>query len=182
MNETLKSKLMKIQLVISDVDGVLTDGSVYIGNDGQEFKKFSVSDGAGIAMARAAGYKLAFISGRFSQSTELRARELNIDDVYNGVLKKLDPYAELKSKYKLQDEQIAYIGDDLIDLPVMETVGIPIAVNNAQQVVKDTAIFTTLASGGNGALREAIEWIIIGQDRMNEVLNTIRQKIHEGKA
>jgi 3-deoxy-D-manno-octulosonate 8-phosphate phosphatase (KDO 8-P phosphatase) len=180
MNETLKSKLRKIQLVISDVDGVLTDGSVYIGTKGQELKKFSVSDGAGVVMARAAGYKLAFISGRFSQSTELRARELNIDDVYNGVLNKLEPYGDLKSKYKLQDKEIAYIGDDLIDLPVMETVGIPIAVNNAQQVVKDMAIFTTSARGGSGALREAVEWIINGQDRMNEVLNIIRRKIHEG--
>jgi 3-deoxy-D-manno-octulosonate 8-phosphate phosphatase (KDO 8-P phosphatase) len=180
MNRTLKSKLMKLQLVISDVDGVLTDGSVYIGKEGQELKKFSISDGAGIVMAHAAGYKLALISGRFSQSTELRARELNIDDVYNGVLNKLDPYMDLKSKYNLQDEQIAYIGDDLIDLPVMETVGIPIAVNNAQQVVKDIAVFTTSAKGGNGALREAVEWIINGQDRMSEVLDSIRRKIHKG--
>lgn len=177
MNSELKVKLSRIKLVISDVDGVLTDGAIYKSDSGDEFKKFNVTDGSGIAMARAAQLKIALISGRYSKATEIRAKELRIEDVYNGTLDKLEPFAELKQKYDLKDDEIAYIGDDIIDLPVMYKVGVPIAVNNAIDLVKSVAIYTTNNDGGNGAFREAIDWILTTQGRYEEVLQIVKEKI-----
>ena len=176
MDKPLKEKVAQIKLVISDVDGVLTDGAIYkSGND--EFKKFNVTDGSGIAMARAAKLPIALISGRYSKATEIRARELKIEDVYNGTLDKIEPYLELKQKYDVQDNEIAFIGDDIIDLPVMQKAGVPIAVNNAIDSVKSIALYVTKKDGGNGAFREAIDWIITTQGRYDEVLQIVKDKI-----
>ena len=147
-------------MLISDVDGVWTDGTFYKGPDEFELKKFSVFDGVGMAMARAADLKIALISGRYSPATESRAKELKIKDVYNGTLNKIPAYKELKIKYDLDDDNIAYIGDDWIDIPVMNRVAVPIAVANASQKVKNIAVHITKSSGGDGAFREAVEWII----------------------
>lgn len=104
--------IKKIKMIISDVDGVWTDGSIYVGIENSELKKFNVNDGAGVALLRQSGIKLALISGRKSNATALRASELRIDDVYNGTLNKIPPYEELKLKYDLTDSEIAYVGDD----------------------------------------------------------------------
>lgn len=181
MNNSLKEKLAKIKLVISDVDGVLTDGAIYKSNSGDEFKKFNVTDGSGMAIARAAGLKIALISGRYSKATEIRAKELHIENVYNGTLDKTEPYLELKHKFNLEDDEIAYIGDDIIDLPVMAKVGMPIAVNNAIDLVKNIALYTTTLDGGNGAFRDAIDWIITNQGRYDEVLQIVKEKIFVNK-
>ena len=164
-------------MIISDIDGVWTDGSFYKGTDGKEFKKFNVSDGVGVAMAKAAGYKIALISGRYSPATEYRAKELNIEDVYNGGLNKIIAYEELKIKYNLIDSEIAYVGDDLIDIPVMEKVGAPIAVANAIKSVKKISIYITKTSGGYGAFRESVSWIIDQQGRTNDILKTMKEQI-----
>ena len=169
--------IREIKMLISDVDGVWTDGSFYKGTDNIELKKFSVFDGVGVAMARAAKIKIALISGRFSSATEHRAKELGIEDVYNGTLNKLPVYEKLKSKYKLDDSNIAYIGDDLIDIPVMEVVALPIAVANATLDVKKIAAHVTELSGGEGAFREAISWIISEQGRTEEVIQIMRERI-----
>lgn len=176
MNSELKEKVGRIKLLISDVDGVLTDGAIYKSSS-DEFKKFSVTDGSGVAVARAVNLKIALISGRYSKATEIRAKELRIEDVYNGTLDKIEPYLELKQKYDLKDDEIAYIGDDIIDLPVMYKVGVPIAVNNAIDLVKETAIYTTSKNGGDGAFREAIDWILHGQERYEEALQIVKEKI-----
>ena len=164
-------------MIISDIDGVWTDGTFYKGTDGQEFKKFNVNDGVGVAMAKSAGYKIALISGRYSPATEHRAKELRIEDVYNGGLNKIHAYEELKIKYNMIDSEIAYIGDDLIDIPVMEKVGAPIAVANAIKNVKKISIYITETAGGYGAFREAVSWIIKEQERMDEVLKSMKDKI-----
>ena len=164
-------------MIISDIDGVWTDGTFYKGTDGQEFKKFNINDGVGVAMAKSAGYKIALISGRYSPATEHRAKELRIKDVYNGGLNKIHAYEELKIKYNMIDSEIAYIGDDLIDIPVMEKVGAPIAVANAVKNVKEISIHITETSGGYGAFREAVSWIIKEQERMDEVLEAMKDKI-----
>ena len=161
----------------SDIDGVWTDGSFYKGTDGKEFKKFNVNDGVGVAMAKAAGYKIALISGTYSPATEYRAKELNIEDVYNGGLNKIIAYEELKIKYNLIDSEIAYVGDDLIDIPVMEKVGAPIAVANAITSVKKISIYITKTSGGYGAFRESVSWIIDQQGRTNDILKTMKEQI-----
>ena len=164
-------------MLISDVDGVWTDGSFYKGTDGFEFKKFTVFDGVGVAMARAADLKIALISGRYSDATKYRAEELKIEDVYNGTLNKIPAYEELKSKYKLEDSEIAYLGDDLIDLPIMSLVGVPIAVANAVSEVKKIAIHTTKISGGDGAFRDAVQWIIEQQGIEKVVFDKMKKRI-----
>ena len=175
----------KVKLVITDVDGVLTDGSIYKGGNeityksfnNFELKKFSVLDGAGVALARLLDFHIAFISGRKSSATEIRANELNITDVYNGTLNKMTPYKDLKSKYSLNDEDIAFIGDDIIDLNVMENVGAPIAVENAYHLVKDIAIYTTRLPGGQGAFRETIDWIAMCQGRYEEGIQLLKDSL-----
>ena len=157
----VKHQLQKIKLIISDVDGVLTDGTVLKGGGNMELKRFCVQDGTAVAMVKAAGFDLAFISGRYSEATEIRMKELKISDVYNGTLNKLVPYRELKKKYQLKDDEIAYIGDDLIDIPVMEKVGLPAAVQNAYPDVKEKAVFVTKTRGGEGAFREFIDWMLM---------------------
>ena len=175
----------KVKLVITDVDGVLTDGSIYKGGNeityksfnNFELKKFSVLDGAGVALARLLDFHIAFISGRKSSATDIRANELNITDVYNGTLNKMTPYKDLKSKYSLNDEDIAFIGDDIIDLNLMEIVGAPIAVANAYHLVKDIAIFTTHLPGGQGAFREAIDWLAMCQGRYEEGIHLMKNSL-----
>ena len=157
----VKHQLQKIKLIISDVDGVLTDGTVLKGGGNMELKRFCVQDGTAVAMVKAAGFNLAFISGRYSEATEIRMKELKISDVYNGTLNKLVPYRELKKKYQLKDDEIAYIGDDLIDIPVMKKVGLPVAVQNAYPDVKEKAVFVTKTRGGEGAFREFIDWMLM---------------------
>lgn len=164
-------------MLISDVDGVWTDGSFYKGPDSFELKKFSVFDGVGMAMARTANLKIALISGRFSPATESRAKELKIKDVYNGTLNKIPAYEELKKKYELDDSSIAYLGDDWIDIPVMNRVAVPIAVENASLEVKNIAIHITKTSGGNGAFREAVEWIIDQQGRKEEIIEMMQKRL-----
>ena len=173
----MNPKIKKIKMIISDIDGVWTDGSFYKGTDGKEFKKFNVNDGVGVAMAKAAGYKIALISGRYSPATEYRAKELNIEDVYNGGLNKIIAYEELKIKYNLIDSEIAYVGDDLIDIPVMEKVGAPIAVANAITSVKKISTYITKTSGGYGAFRESVSWIIDQQGRTNDILKMMKEQI-----
>ncbi len=167
----------KIKMIISDVDGVWTDGSIYKGKDNLELKKFFVSDGAAVAMIRQAGMKLALISGRYSSATEERAAELNIEDVYNGTINKIPPYETLKEKYKLSDGEIAYVGDDIIDIPVMEKVAVPIATQNASSPCKESAVHVTKKNGGDGAFREAVEWILSEQDRLETIISDLKQKI-----
>ena len=170
-----------IKMVISDIDGVWTDGCVYIGNENYEMKKFNVNDGTGVALLRVSGIKLALISGRKSIATELRAAELKIEDVYNGTLNKIIPYEEIKLKYDLKDSEIAYLGDDLIDIPVMEKVGVPIATENAVDLCKKASVHITKKSGGDGAFREAVEWILTEQGRLEKVILDLKNKVLEQK-
>jgi len=172
----------KVKLVIADVDGVLTDGSIYKAIDPAtladiEFKKFSIVDGAGIALARLLDLRVAIISGRPSSATDARVKELKIEDVYTGLLNKMIPYEDLKSKYSLNDEDIAFIGDDIIDLNLMENVGAPIAVANAYHLVKDIAIYTTRLPGGQGAFREAIDWLAMCQGRYEEGIQLMKDSL-----
>tara|TARA_Y100000768_G_scaffold329948_1_gene268445 strand:- start:138 stop:665 length:528 start_codon:yes stop_codon:yes gene_type:complete len=166
-----------IKLIITDIDGVWTDGSIYRGTDNIELKKFSVFDGVGVAYARAADIKIAIISARYSPATKYRAKELNIEDVYNGGLNKLHAYNNLKEKYKLSDDQIAYLGDDMVDIPVMELVALPIAVANATPDIMELAKHVTKVKGGDGAFREAVEWIIEKQGRTEQVYIKMRDRV-----
>jgi len=165
-----------IKLVIIDVDGVLTDGAIYIDADGRETKAFNVLDGTGISYLHRVNIKTAIISGRTSKAVEHRAKELNITEVYQGIKNKLDAYNEILAKYSLKDEEVCYIGDDLIDLPIFYRVGFSVAVANAMPVVKQYASYVTKASGGCGAVREVAEKIIKFQEKWHVIMERYQNK------
>lgn len=154
------SKATQIELVILDVDGVLTDGRLYLGNDGNEYKAFHIRDGHGIKMLLAAGVEIAIISGRHAASVERRMADLGIRYAYLGVEDKLSAFNSLLVRLGLLAEQVAYVGDDLIDLPVMTRVGLAIAVRDADPFVKQHAHWQTPSPGGCGAVREVCELLL----------------------
>ncbi len=162
--------IKNIKIVIIDVDGVLTDGSIYIDANGSETKSFHILDGTGITYLHRVGIKTAIISGRASRAVVHRAQELAITDVYQGITNKLEAYREIQEKYGLRDEEICYIGDDLIDLPILYRVGFPVTVANASPIVKREAAYITKARGGFGAVREIAEMIIKYQDKWHLIM------------
>ncbi len=179
MSAELTSKLKNIKLIISDVDGILTDGTVFIGSDGTEFKQYTVEDGAGAAFSRLAGIPIALISGRYSKSTEIRASEMKIEKCYQGSLDKLTPFAEICEHYQVTPEEVVYIGDGLIDIPVMEKVAVSVSVPHAHFMVKELADHITQVSGGEGVLREVVEWILMAQGRHMDVLEKMKKTIYK---
>ena len=152
--------LSQIQLIIMDVDGVLTDGGIVIHSDGTESKRFHVMDGHRIKMWHRADGQTAIISGRQSQATTERAEQLGISYVMQGCLKKLPAFESLLEKAGLHPDQVAYIGDDLMDIPVVRRVGLGVAVANADDELKKYADIVTARSGGDGAVGEIIEHIL----------------------
>jgi 3-deoxy-D-manno-octulosonate 8-phosphate phosphatase (KDO 8-P phosphatase) len=155
---------LRIKLVILDVDGVLTDNGVYVGEseDGKyvELKRFDILDGLGIKMIRTGGMQIAFVSGRNSPASARRARELDVECRQAGEGYKMDAVKELMQQHGVVWEEIAWVGDDLPDLPAMTRVGLPVAVANAVAEVKATAVWTTRARGGAGAVREFAEKLL----------------------
>ena len=160
----------KIKLIIFDVDGTLTDGGIYIGEGGEIFKAFNCQDGFGITVANKVGIKTAIITGRTSKITENRAKELKISAVKQGCMDKRDAYKSLKAEFNLTDSEIAYVGDDVIDLPVFIQVGFAAAVGDANFEVKKRAHFVAEKFGGHGAAREVIEFILKVQGKWSKLL------------
>lgn len=160
-----KPNLKAIELLVLDVDGVLTDGRVFIHSDGTESKGFSILDGHGIRMWQRAGLHVALLSGRASEATARRAEELEIAHVIQGAKSKLPVLKELLEKLSLSPAQAAYIGDDVMDLPIVRYVGFGVAVANAVDELKKHADYVTTRQGGDGAVREVIEYILKGSDR-----------------
>lgn len=150
----------KVQLIIFDVDGVLTDGGIYHGANGELFKSFHCRDGFGITLAHSCGIKSAIITGRKSQMTAYRADELKISAVLQGQMNKRDAYKKLKAQFDLSDEEICYVADDVIDLPVFVQAGFRAAVGDAVAEVIERAHFVANNFGGRGAVREVIEFIL----------------------
>ncbi len=155
-----KINLSDIQLLVLDVDGVLTDGTVTINADGSEAKSFNILDGHGIRMWQRAGLKTAFLSGRYSEPTAVRAGHFEIEYVFQDCHVKLPFLEELVEQLGLSPRNIAYIGDDLTDMPPIRYAGFGVAVANAVDEVKDCADFVTTRPGGSGAVREVIEHIL----------------------
>jgi 3-deoxy-D-manno-octulosonate 8-phosphate phosphatase (KDO 8-P phosphatase) len=168
-------KLKNIKMLICDVDGILTDGKFIIDSDGRESKIFHALDGVGFVMLRMLNLNIitAWITGREAYSTQLRADQLQIDELYNGVIRKIDAYNELKEKYNVNDNEICFIGDDIIDLPILEKVGCPISVPNAPDYVKSASIYVTQKQGGEGAVREVIDLIIQSKGDFENHLNSL---------
>lgn len=170
MNELLE-KARKIKCVISDVDGVLTDGRLYVDNVGNELKTFHVHDGMGLKMLMLAGIEVAVITTSSNGVIDHRMQQLGIHLYFKGQVDKQNAYNELKSKLKLDDDAFAYIGDDLPDLAIMRQVGLSIAVANAIPEVFEGANLQTIKSGGHGAVREACEFILHAQNKKEIALN-----------
>jgi 3-deoxy-D-manno-octulosonate 8-phosphate phosphatase (KDO 8-P phosphatase) len=156
----LNEKAARIRLLIFDVDGVLTDGSLFVGDDGQEYKAFNSRDGHGIKMLQKYGVEIAIITGRTSQVVEHRMANLGITHLYQGKLDKLPAYEELRGKLGISAEETAYVGDDVVDLPVMRRVGLAIAVQDAHPLVRQHSHWQTPSRGGRGAARDVCEMLM----------------------
>jgi 3-deoxy-D-manno-octulosonate 8-phosphate phosphatase (KDO 8-P phosphatase) len=168
-----------IQLMAFDVDGVLTDGKLLIGPDGSEYKSFHVQDGMGISLARYYGMKVAFVSGRRSEAVHIRAKELNADFIYEGIQNKLEVLDKMISFLHINWENVFYMGDDVNDLPVIQMAGYSAAPRDAAHMVKRSVNFVCHCTGGNGAVREAVEHILSRQtDYKKFVQKYLHQDIH----
>lgn len=166
----LKNKVSKIDFIVMDVDGVLTDGRIIYDNTGNQLKNFDVQDGLGLSIWSKMGYKSAIITGKESHVVTIRAKECKIDSVYQGCTKKLDALEKIMKDFNLTYQQICYIGDDLIDLPVMKKCGFSVAVRNARREVKKEADYITEAFGGRGSVREVIEKVLKAKGLWSEVV------------
>lgn len=165
----LQNKAKKIKLLILDVDGVMTDGRIILDDKGNEIKAFHVRDGHGIKMAQEAGIEIAIITGRRSMVVERRAKELGIKEVYQKVPNKIDIYEKLLKKFDLKDEEVAFIGDDINDLPMLRRVGLSVAVADADDHIIKGVDHVTEICGGKGAVREVIDMILKAQDKWRDV-------------
>ena len=170
--QDIHEKARQIKLVIFDVDGVLTDGSLFIGDDGQEYKAFCSRDGHGMKMLQKSGMEIAIITGRTSRVVEHRMTGLGIQHVYQGQQDKIHAYKKLSEKLGLESSEIAYVGDDVVDLPVMCQVGLAIAVQDAHPMVIKHAHWQTPTHGGRGAARDVCEMIMEAQGKLKEELNS----------
>ncbi len=184
-----------IKLLLFDVDGVMTDGTIWlfpapagvkhgtkelreadsgggiVGASMIEAKGFNAHDGAGFSLARLGGLKTGIITKRSSETVALRARDLKIEYVYQGAQDKLTVFAEILKRANLQAEEACYVGDDVIDLPVMRVCGLAVAVRNAREEVKDEADFVTDHRGGDGAVRDVVEYVLKAQDKLDDCVN-----------
>jgi 3-deoxy-D-manno-octulosonate 8-phosphate phosphatase (KDO 8-P phosphatase) len=172
----IKDIAKNIKLLILDVDGVLTDGSIILDNEGNEFKAFHVRDGHGIKMLEKAGINVAIITGRYSKVVDRRAKELGIKEVFQRCHIKSVAFDHLIEKFGLRPEEVAYIGDDIVDIPIFKRVGLSIAVSDATEETKAEAMMVTRNRGGKGAVREICEFLLkskgLWQSLMGEYLDS----------
>ncbi|HET6370591.1 MAG TPA: HAD hydrolase family protein, partial [Nitrospiria bacterium] len=164
LRKNKKSRLLlrarKIRFLLLDVDGILNDGTIWIDDQGREMKGFSIYDGHGIRLLQEAGLEVGLLSGRASNAVALRAKELGIREVHQGVRNKIKVYEELIARHELSDNEVAYMGDDLIDLPILKRVGLSISVPNAVPSVIKSAEWVTRKKGGEGAVREVTDLLL----------------------
>jgi 3-deoxy-D-manno-octulosonate 8-phosphate phosphatase (KDO 8-P phosphatase) len=169
----LMQKIQQIKMILFDVDGVLCNGDITYLDNGIEIKTFDVQDGMGITLARLAGLKTGIITGRKSLAIKKRADELKIDVLKQGSFNKLDPYAEVKQEFGFEDQDICYVGDDVLDIPIMSLVGFSVGVPNAREEVKAICDYITVANGGRGAVREIIDLILKRQGKFDQLLESL---------
>jgi len=168
--QDILEKAATIKLVVFDVDGVLTDGSLFLGDDGQEYKAFHSRDGHGMKMLQASGVDIAIITGRTSQVVQHRMDNLGIQHIYQGQLDKLPAFEELIQKLDISPDRAAYVGDDVVDLPVMRRAGLAVAVQDAHPLVKEHAHWCTPNGGGRGAARDLCELVMRAQGTLDNQL------------
>jgi YrbI family 3-deoxy-D-manno-octulosonate 8-phosphate phosphatase len=172
--DNLRERCQPIELILSDVDGVLTDGGIILDNAGIETKRFHVRDGLGIKLWQKAGYRFGLITVRSSHVVKMRMAELGIDVIRQGANDKLTTARSILAEMHLRPEQACYIGDDLPDLPVAASVGLAVAVADACEELREAAHYVTTLPGGSGAVREAIEMILKAQRRWDDLIQSYR--------
>ncbi|MBU0682697.1 MAG: HAD-IIIA family hydrolase [Candidatus Omnitrophota bacterium] len=165
----LIEKARKIKLLALDVDGVLTDGRIIYGNSGEEIKNFDVNDGFGITLIRRSGIKCVILTAQGAPLVKKRARELKIDKVYQNFHYKIEAFAKIKNKFKVEEDEICFAGDDLVDIPVLKRVGLAVCPRNAMEEVKAFAHYVTEKPGGAGAVREICNFILKAQGTWEKV-------------
>ena len=170
----LSERVARVEVLLLDVDGVLTDGSIVYTDRGEELKRFHVRDGSGLKLWRLAGNRAAIVSGRSSPAVERRAKELGVAPVLQGRDDKLAALVELLATLNVTADRVCAIGDDLPDLPVLRQVGVAVAVSDACPELRAAADYVTQIPGGHGAVREAIEWLLRLQGRWDECVQRYR--------
>ena len=160
----------KIRVLVGDVDGVLSDGRIYLGNHGEELKNFHTKDGFGLKASRDIGIEVAVITGRSSRILEDRMRSLGIEHVYQGQGDKLPAFQDLLDKLMLSADQAAYIGDDVIDIPVINACALGVAVADAHPLVRRAARLTTTLKGGEGAVREVCDLLLQANGKLESAI------------
>lgn len=171
-SQDILAKAKKLRLLILDVDGVLTDGKLFFDDQGKEYKSFHARDGHGIKLLQQTGVKVAVISGRKSVSVAIRMQSLGVELIYQGHENKVSAFNELCKNLSLNPDQVAHVGDDLLDLPLMTRAGLAIAVRDAHSVVREHAHWCTQLAGGCGAVREVCDLIMLAQGTFDDVINS----------
>ncbi|MDH3252154.1 MAG: HAD-IIIA family hydrolase [Ignavibacteria bacterium] len=172
-NPELPRKARRVRMILLDVDGVMTDGGIYYAPDGAELKRFNAQDGYGIRRAKEHGLMVGIISGRDVPAVDVRARHLQLDEVLQGASDKVSAFREIQRRRSLEDQECAFMGDDLFDLPLLRLVGLSAAPRNAVHEVRRSVDMVTRRDGGQGAIRELIDFIIRCRpdQRRNEYLS-----------
>lgn len=163
----------QVKLAILDIDGVMTDGRIVIDDNGVEQRNFNIKDGLGVVAMQMSGIEVAIITSKKSGSVRHRAEELKIKRFHEGIKKKTEPYEQMLAELGISDAEVAYVGDDLVDLSLMKRVGMPIAVADAVPEVRAAAAWVTPSKGGHGAVREAAEMILKAQGKWDAILAKI---------
>jgi 3-deoxy-D-manno-octulosonate 8-phosphate phosphatase (KDO 8-P phosphatase) len=172
IDRRVQEKARSIRMIIMDVDGVLTDGRIIYSDDGTEVKAFYVKDGVGLRAAQRAGLLVAILTARVSEAVARRARELSITEVYQGIADKVETYEALLQRHHLTDDVVAYVGDDVNDLPLLARAGLSAAPADAAEDVKARVAYVAERGGGRGAIREIIELILKAQGRWEQVITS----------
>jgi len=167
----LLERSRKIKILILDCDGVLTDGRILLLPGGDETKVFDVKDGHAIVMAGRAGLRTAIISGRASEAVRTRAKELGVAHLYERAWVKMEPFEKILADEGIVDEQVCYVGDDVVDIPLLRRAGLSVAVNDAVEEVKQFSHLVTRHEGGRGAVREVIELLLKAQGKWDEAMS-----------
>ena len=171
--EGIGDRIQRIKMLLLDVDGVMTDGGIIFGPGSMELKRFHVRDGMGIAMAKAAGLRIGILTSRDSEAVRRRADELGIDEVQQGSFDKEEGYQAILKKHGLSDEEVAYIGDDILDIPILRRVGFSICVADGADEAKKVSHYITQKKGGEGAVREVVEMLLDGLGKKEEAILSI---------
>jgi 3-deoxy-D-manno-octulosonate 8-phosphate phosphatase (KDO 8-P phosphatase) len=174
--KAIVERVKRIKMLLLDVDGVMTDGGVILGPGDLELKRFGAQDGVGIALAKVAGLKIGIITGRNTDAVKRRARELKIDVVQQGIFYKEEGYEKILEKFGLKDEEVAYMGDDLLDIPVLQRVGFAVAVANGVEEVKKVSHYVTKKKGGEGAVREVVDLLLDRMGKKEAILASVLKK------